>query len=112
MDRAPKYCAQPDCLELLPAGTKRCPAHTTRWATSRRRPPGWAKIRQRILRRDRWTCYLRLPGVCVGHATQVDHIDNLGGDEDENLAAICAPCHLRKTQAEARESQLIRQSMH
>lgn len=112
MQRAPKYCATRGCLELLPAGTSWCPAHAPiKWATSRRRPRGWRKTRERILRRDQWACYLQVQGVCVGRATQVDHIDNLGSDEDENLAAICAPCHQRKSLVEARESQLTRQPM-
>ncbi|MDD7813680.1 HNH endonuclease signature motif containing protein [Mycobacterium sp. CSUR Q5927] len=104
MQRAPKYCAERDCLEIVPAGTIRCPTHTViSWSTTRRRPRGWRKTRERILTRDQWRCY-----VCGCRATEVDHIDNLGSDEDDNLAAICSDCHLRKTLAEARESQLTR----
>lgn len=103
MRRAPKYCANRDCMELLPAGTTRCPDHTIRWANTRRRPPGWKATRLRILARDKWRCY-----VCGQHATEVDHIDNLGSESDDNLAAICPACHRRKSQSEAKESQLTR----
>lgn len=86
----------------MPGGVRNCDEHKSRWDSStRRRPRGWAKIRARILRRDQWICY-----VCGLRATDVDHINNLGGDDDWNLAAICLRCHKRKTQAEARESRL------
>jgi len=45
--------------------------------------------------------------VCHGAvacAREVDHIvpvSQQGGEEDTNLAAICNPCHARKTAAEA-----------
>lgn len=111
MKRAPKYCAERGCLELLSAGTDRCSSHSMSWVGTRKRPPGWRSTRARILCRDKWTCYLQLPGICTQHATQVDHIDNLGGDEDGNLAAVCGPCHQVKTRTESREAQLTRQPM-
>lgn len=106
MQRAPKYCAENDCLELLTTGINRCPKHARTWSTSRRHPRGWTTIRARIMARDKWTCY-----VCGRQATDVDHIDNLGSDEDSNLAAICPECHRKKTQTEALESQLTRPPM-
>lgn len=112
MQRASKYCTHVDrdtgqqCLELVPGGTRNCDQHKTRWGnTTRRRLAGWAKTRARILARDNHTCYL-----CGGTATQVDHIDNLGSEQDSNLAAICEPCHERKTLREALESRLRRQT--
>jgi 5-methylcytosine-specific restriction enzyme A len=71
------------------------------WKTSQRKatlPPGWAKIRRRILTRDNHTCY-----KCGGLATHVDHIANAaagGDDKDANLAAICVDCHQTKSSAE------------
>ena len=61
-------------------------------------PPDWGTTRRRILTRDRHKCYL-----CGAHAPEVDHItpaSQHGTDGDSNLAAICVPCHRRKTSAE------------
>jgi 5-methylcytosine-specific restriction protein A len=80
-----------------------------RWADSRRRThragTGWDEqaAARRILARDGHRCYLRSP-VCIGHATEVDHIRPLGQggtDTDDNKAAICVPCHRAKTAREA-----------
>jgi len=59
------------------------------------RPRNWARIRQRILRRDQSTCY-----VCGGGATHVDHVipaSRGGSDDDSNLRAMCARCHAHKS---------------
>lgn len=107
--RAPKYCTHYDtsgvqCLNLVPAGTRNCPEHQSRWDRSTRRRTGnWRTTRARILDRDNHTCYL-----CGGPANEVDHIDNLGGEQDSNLASICRNCHTRKTVREALESRLTR----
>lgn len=105
--RASKYCSHTDtagqhCLNLVPGGTRNCDEHQSRWGTTtRRRPKRWNATRERILTRDRNTCY-----ICQRPATQVDHIDNLGDEQDANLAAICTDCHAKKTQTEAQESRL------
>ncbi len=60
----------------------------------------WAKIRSRIMRRDRGLCQ---PCKVVGRVTmalQVDHIvalANGGGNDDGNLQGICHECHEAKT---------------
>ena len=54
----------------------------------------WKRLRQQILRRDNWTCYL-----CGNEADTVDHIHPLalGGTDDEfNLAAACKRCNFSK----------------
>lgn len=54
----------------------------------------WKKLRNRILIRDNYTCYL-----CGNEATTVDHIQPLakGGTDDEwNLAAACKRCNYSK----------------
>ncbi|MGW4240922.1 HNH endonuclease [Nocardia sp. NPDC004722] len=63
-----------------------------------------------VLERDEFLCQLRLP-VCVGTATEVDHILNFasqGSDQLENLQAVCGPCHKVKT---ADESAAARAAM-
>jgi len=77
--------------------------------TSRRTkplPPGWAKTVRRILKRDNHRCYR-----CDALATEVDHIvpaSQGGTDDDNNLAAICTPCHRRKTASEAVHARHIK----
>lgn len=71
-----------------------------RWASSNRRatlPVGWPHIRRRILARDRYRCRIQLPGVCVGVATDVDHIGADTDHDDSNLRAACTPCHRRRS---------------
>ncbi|BCO57167.1 HNH endonuclease [Mycobacterium intracellulare subsp. intracellulare] len=64
----------------------------------------WQRTRRRILRRDDWECQIRGPR-CLGDATEVDKRTpiSLGGrdDDDENLRAVCTPCHRSKTAREA-----------
>ncbi|WP_331713400.1 HNH endonuclease [Nocardia terpenica] len=46
--------------------------------------------------------------MCVGRATEVDHIVNFarhGSDEIDNLQAVCAPCHRVKTARESAEAR-------
>ncbi|MEB4208747.1 HNH endonuclease signature motif containing protein [Mycobacterium sp. 94-17] len=64
----------------------------------------WQRTRRRILRRDDGECQIRGPR-CLVDATEVDKITpiSLGGcDTDEdNLRAVCVPCHRSKTAREA-----------
>ncbi len=63
-------------------------------------PKGWERTRGRILRRDGGRCYICGAEGC----THVDHIVPVsqgGGEEDDNLAAICDRCHGHKTALEA-----------
>ena len=61
-------------------------------------------VRPRILARDKYTCQVRIPGVCVNlngdqmiHGRlEVDHIQARtegGDDRDSNLRASCKPCN-------------------
>lgn len=80
-------------------------------ASTRRRtapmPKGWERIRRRILRRDGHRCQwpLGTGGVCGEPANEVDHkIGAAQGAEDnsdDNLWALCAWHHARKTGREA-----------
>jgi len=48
----------------------------------------------------RWRCELRLGGVCIGAASECDHVVAVadgGGHELSNLRAACSPCHKATT---------------
>lgn len=65
------------------------------------------KLRRVIMKRDDRRC--QIGGEhCVFTATEVDHIVPVfegGGDERENLRAVCSPCHAVKTQEEAQRAR-------
>lgn len=69
------------------------------WAGSRRRerlPPGWAKIRARILERDPVCkiCNVRPSAFC-------DHIIAMADrHEPADLQGVCGPCHDQKSARE------------
>jgi len=87
------------------------PPSTHNWDSSRRRkdPPGWAAIRQVVIKRAMSVCqHLPQGGQaserCHLQGTEVDHIVNLaqGGSESlDNLQLLCAWHHKRKTALEA-----------
>jgi 5-methylcytosine-specific restriction protein A len=62
----------------------------------------WAKIRQRILVRDLYTC--QSCGEMLGGKGEL-HVDHIrpradgGTDEEWNLQTLCFRCHSRKTAA-------------
>ena len=79
-------------------------AITDSWGSGRGGRP-WRRKRAAILVRDNYTC--RVCGM-ITKDLEVDHIVNVaqgGTDDDENLQAICIPCHKVKT---ARESSAHR----
>jgi 5-methylcytosine-specific restriction endonuclease McrA len=70
-------------------------------------PKGWARIRERVLRRDAHACqWMKQDGTderCGEPARHVDHVKPAsqgGGDGDENLQALCIYHHGKKTGAE------------
>jgi 5-methylcytosine-specific restriction enzyme A len=94
MTRAAKPCSTPGCPNLSP-----CPLHTPpAWAGSTRRrrlPPGWARLRRRILHRDP-TCT-----ECGQRpSTEVDHLEAGDNHDPSNLRGICTPCHRTKSSRE------------
>lgn len=57
----------------------------------------WRRARDACLRRAQWHCEIRTE-VCIGAASQVDHIDGIDNDpQHQNLRAACDPCHKRIT---------------
>lgn len=83
------------------------------WSQRRRDKSGrggrpWRRIRARILRRDNGLCQPCWRAGRVTPAVEVDHVVNVadgGSDADDNLEAICGPCHKVKTQQEARRAR-------
>jgi len=60
----------------------------------------WQAVREKVLERDGYQCQLRFPDICVGRASQVDHIiqpEADGGSDLANLRAVCVRCHARRT---------------
>jgi 5-methylcytosine-specific restriction protein A len=107
--RAKKACPYPTCSNLQP-----CPTHGkpgwSRHPSPRRRnrkESGWAlqKRAARVIARDEGICYIcGEPG-----AEEADHVDRGGPDREDNMKAICGPCHKAKTQREAaRARQAVR----
>ena len=61
-----------------------------------------------VLRDADWICELRYEGICIGTASEVDHI-NRGDDHSRaNLRAVCWRCHAKKSSMEghARKREL------
>ena len=116
MPRAPRRCPGDNyqCPNLIRGSAKYCPAHSKSWTGPRTasskitRTTAWRKLRQQVLTRDHYQCQERGP-TCIGYATEVDHTGNItsGGAvlDPANARAICAPCHLVKTQTEARRGR-------
>jgi 5-methylcytosine-specific restriction enzyme A len=108
--RAPMLCGNPTCHELVPAGVRYCPTRDPgRWRTtgnslnSRSADAKWRKTRVRILNRDSHRCRLRYVGICIGLASDADHIIPVsqgGTHHDSNLQAACSPCHRAKSSDE------------
>lgn len=67
----------------------------------------WERLREQVFGRDKWLCQDCLPErVTVAH--EIDHILPLhkgGGNNLENLQALCIECHKRKSEREMRERE-------
>lgn len=80
---------------------------------------GWARLRLRILQRDKYLCQPCLRSGRYTEANQVDHIKprSQGGTNDRgNLEAICSGpgtpmCHEEKTKREANPNYKPRASI-
>jgi 5-methylcytosine-specific restriction endonuclease McrA len=60
----------------------------------------YRRNRDECMRRARWRCELRIGGVCIGAASECDHVVAVadGGINDvSNLRAACRPCHRART---------------
>jgi len=106
-----RACLTPGCPNKIPIlpdrkTPSRCPV--CRGGAWSHPPPanlyayrsGWQVIRKQVLVRDGYQCQLRYADVCVGRASQVDHIvqpEAGGGSDLANLRAVCVRCHARRT---------------
>jgi 5-methylcytosine-specific restriction protein A len=89
-------CGAADCQHGRRSGWATHPPPANAYAYG----SGWQARAKRVLERDGYQCQLRFPVICIGKATQVDHIvqPEAGGTNDlENLRAVCRPCHARRT---------------
>lgn len=80
-------CPVPNCPHLEP-----CPIHPHRTWAEGHNGWAWARIRARVMARDRERC------VCGARATTVHHVVALidgGTDDMANLRSVCAVCHGR-----------------
>jgi 5-methylcytosine-specific restriction endonuclease McrA len=73
----------------------------------------YRRNRTECLRRANWKCQLRIGNVCVGSATQADHIVAVadgGGNEVSNLRAACGPCHAARTAGQGNDARWANRS--
>ena len=114
MPRAPKVCNDPQCAALVYDGKRQCPKHYkpfggTGGTSSRTKTSAHRRRRARVLARAGYQCQIRYADICLGDATEFDHIVALaegGADSDQNGQASCRRCHQRKSSIEGRRAQL------
>lgn len=53
--------------------------------------------RHAVMKRDRNQCQIRTPGLCIGVATDCDHIEDRLDHSVENMRAACHPCHAQRS---------------
>lgn len=80
------------------------------WESARKDPAyntaEWRRARLACLKRANWKCEIRIQGVCIGAATQVDHVEGLDRDrQHRNLRAACAPCHAKVTAQQGNDAR-------
>jgi len=80
------------------------------WETARKDPAygraPWRNARAACLRAAQGRCEIRIPGICINVATQVDHIDGLANDPNHlRLRAACGPCHRQTTARQANDAK-------
>lgn len=72
----------------------------SQWQGSTRRETlGKEYFRNRalVMKRDGRQCQIRTPGLCIGTATDCDHIGDRLDHRPENMRAACNPCHLERS---------------
>lgn len=112
MPRAKKHCGIQGCTVLVTNVEKHCPAHQHRFqngGTTRTFDPRHRKWREQVLKRDGWTCGLKVKNICIWRATEADHVRPIaegGAPYDVNNGmAICTPCHRWKSSREGHRAR-------
>jgi 5-methylcytosine-specific restriction endonuclease McrA len=115
MPRAPRVCGELNCAALVHDPSRRkCDLHYKPFGgkggtSSRTTTSDHRRRRLRILGRAGYRCEIRYEGICLGAASEFDHVVPVGeggSDTDMNGQAACVPCHRRKSAIEARRAQL------
>ena len=89
-----RVCTSPGCPKLTPCAVHAAPAWKHASTADRGYGWQWARLRASVLREEPCCAH------CGRAATTVDHVRPKargGTDERENLQALCAACHTRKT---------------
>lgn len=73
----------------------------TGWNPKRTLPRDWKARKRRVFETKGRVCALQFDGVCVGYATEVDHVDDNDDHRIENLQPVCCDCHDVKTREQA-----------
>jgi len=60
-------------------------------------PKDWWRVRWAVLQRDQHRCQIQLPDVCIGTASEVDHVGDRRDHDPARLRAACKPCHQHRS---------------
>lgn len=84
------------------------------WSGSNRKrtlPSNWATLRIAVLRRDGWECQWVTGGrICAAAANQCDHIGDPLDHSMENLRALCAWHHGKRSGSQGAKASNARPS--